>query len=57
MTSEPNDRQAGVCNQCGQSIEITAEGIRKPDAVVLCDRCYLSLLAPDHKAPDMEAVE
>ncbi len=54
MISEPRDRETAVCSSCGQAIEVSAENVAADNAVLLCDRCYMHALAPDHKPQGLE---
>jgi hypothetical protein len=58
MTSAPTETKTDTmaCNCCGQAVETAAECLAA-DAAILCDRCYLSSLAPDHRDQEMETFD
>jgi NAD-dependent SIR2 family protein deacetylase len=57
MTSKSSERETAVCSQCGQAVETPKGGRSAADSVVLCDRCYLCALAPDHRTYGMELLD
>ena len=43
-----------VCASCGEPVRSPSSGMAAKDSDILCDKCYMHALAPDHRIQGME---
>jgi NMD protein affecting ribosome stability and mRNA decay len=57
MQSQTKDRDTALCSWCGREVNVNAGSFAVAAEEVLCDGCYLSALAPDHRIQVMETFD
>lgn len=57
MEPQTKDPETALCSWCGREINVTAGSFAVDAEEVLCDGCYRSALAPDHRIQVMETFD